>query len=592
MLTFSKFYQIYLHVLEEGVKARTERYMQMFGKVLEQDDTLSKNLNDIVQRSIGVLKKDNIVVWFLKSVRTSILKELTRADSFPTQQINLARQTLNSLEHYLSLPINKIQRYDYRDGVTEALLKFRDWESEWKTDREQWIDITDELVDGSISELIKFDDGFVWFDLDRRSCKIEGGAMGHCGNTASARDTDTVLSLRKVVKQGGRVFARPSLTFILNDNSTLGEMKGRANEKPNPKYHPHILKLLTYKVNTSSRGDGEDYLIKRIVGGGYAADNNFDISDLSEEQSEMLFRLRPELFKFRELSEERQQKIRELRPDLLPFTEKVKLGLMGEDDIKREIANLFISGSGGGHAQYSTPEEIMAKIQLKDNFIYYRVWENWNELVDTYQPPNLYSYGDYISGDKNLTEDMDYRAPEEDLIDLLERVMGNNVVNFRIMEAVKEWITEYPDLLEELDIDPSDITIKDVYTLLKVNDPDTIDTLRDAIRAGYESGTYSQLVKYFKSGIESLIFIPQETDVLSDTIDHSFSVVFENSDHWYDSPLLAKFSIDSIGLSIEHDSDPFDPDPEIEGDMDVPYYGFDDYDSEAAIDYFTQELRI
>ena len=79
------------------------------------------------------------------------------------------------------------------------------------------------------------------------------------------------------------------MTFILQGDGSLGEMKGRSNNKPKEDYHPYILSLLKAKV-------GGEYLVKNIRGGGYAPENNFDLEDLSDENLETLFKEIPELF--------------------------------------------------------------------------------------------------------------------------------------------------------------------------------------------------------------------------------------------------------------------------------------------------------
>jgi hypothetical protein len=99
----------------------------------------------------------------------------------------------------------------------------------------------------------------------RTYCKREGDAMGHCGNAPSAKVGDRVLSLRKDMGNGN---FRPSLTFILGADGYLGKMKGRANEKPNPKYHDMIVALLLQPE------------INGCKGGGYAAHYNFTLLDL------------------------------------------------------------------------------------------------------------------------------------------------------------------------------------------------------------------------------------------------------------------------------------------------------------------------
>lgn len=129
-------------------------------------------------------------------------------------------------------------------------------------------------VPDTAKKMVDFGDGWAWWDLGKQHCREEGDAMGHCGNMGSPKEGDSVLSLRKESVIGNKKFYEPHVTFIRNGN-TIGEMKGRANEKPNPKYHKKIVSLLN---------SGPFY----PRGGGYAPKNNFSLEDLSPELKETL----------------------------------------------------------------------------------------------------------------------------------------------------------------------------------------------------------------------------------------------------------------------------------------------------------------
>ena len=120
--------------------------------------------------------------------------------------------------------------------------------------------------------ILSFPDGYSWVDLEKSYCDKESESMGHCGNRGGPR-SDTILSLRD--KQN-----IPHLTFILN-NGNLGEMKGRANEKPATKYHKYIIELLKLPI------------IKNVKGGGYKPENNFCLTDLKQEELDELLRSKP-----------------------------------------------------------------------------------------------------------------------------------------------------------------------------------------------------------------------------------------------------------------------------------------------------------
>lgn len=103
--------------------------------------------------------------------------------------------------------------------------------------------------------------------------------MGHCGNSFGSYE-QRILSLRREAGNGKWV---PHLTFVLEPNGYLGQMKGRGNDKPAPKYYPYIVKLL------------ENPIIKGIQGGGYEPDTNFSLSDLPKDEYTRLIEKKPEL---------------------------------------------------------------------------------------------------------------------------------------------------------------------------------------------------------------------------------------------------------------------------------------------------------
>lgn len=122
--------------------------------------------------------------------------------------------------------------------------------------------------------ILSFPDGYNWVDLEKSYCEKESSSMGHCGNRGGS-GSDTILSLRDSKNI-------PHLTFILN-KGVLGEMKGRNNDKPQPKYHPYITELLRLPI------------IKSVKGGGYKPENNFKLSDLKADQLQSLLKFKPEL---------------------------------------------------------------------------------------------------------------------------------------------------------------------------------------------------------------------------------------------------------------------------------------------------------
>ena len=157
---------------------------------------------------------------------------------------------------------------------TELSSRLEQAEREWK--QKQAEEIEPEPDDKIIIDYGKY----AWVKLDREYCEIEGRAMGHCGNTGAPSGGDRILSFRSKV---GETKQKPHLTFILDQNGYLGEMKGRGNDKPSEKYHPYIIDLLQ-----------KDF-VKGIKGGGYLPENNFEMEDLDDDVAEKLIDAKPAL---------------------------------------------------------------------------------------------------------------------------------------------------------------------------------------------------------------------------------------------------------------------------------------------------------
>lgn len=314
---------------------------EKFGRILknaenfEGEKSIAEEINHIIDWAIKTLKREDRILWFLRSVKAILytdtseeidrfselmkagkLREILGDKESINAEWNKAVPTwlqktpahneimhrklalydliafINELEqeliHFLSLGIPKIDNFRFENQKWEDIKRdFRQYEKEWAEKQKQWINVTDELREGKIEPIVVFDDNFRWFNLKRYGSQEEGKAMGHCGN-CGGRPDDTILSLRKLKKEAGKIWARPSLTFILHKDGSLGEMKGRGNNKPKEIYHPYILSLLKAKV------EGE-YLVKDIKGGGYLPENNFSLKDLPEKTLESLLRERPEL---------------------------------------------------------------------------------------------------------------------------------------------------------------------------------------------------------------------------------------------------------------------------------------------------------
>lgn len=165
--------------------------------------------------------------------------------------------------------------WDPKDDSFGLEIKLNKAETEWKAAKQQ-------VLKAKPEDKIIIDYGkTAWMILPRAYCDDEADAMGHCGNSASYRTGERILSYRTKETEDGSW--RPHLTFILDKDGNLGEMKGRNNNKPDAKYYDVITDLLL------------NPLVKGIKGGGYNPENNFDIWNLSTKQLLSLFDKKPEL---------------------------------------------------------------------------------------------------------------------------------------------------------------------------------------------------------------------------------------------------------------------------------------------------------
>ncbi len=295
-----------------------DRYRQFFAGLPTTDINIGRRVTNALSWSMGTLKRRDRIEWFLRWTRfemdhnlyttnhnTDIARKFqSRIQTFcqkMNMDVNAAmgfasvvsnREFRTQVEHYLSLEIHGIDSVIWdKQSPTALLIEFKDAEEEWQENQEQWIDMD---VDNTDAELImEFPDGFAWWNLNKPYCSIEGEAMGHCGNAAARNGT--VLSLRhKEIRPTKTATGtekkemwRPVATFIYHENTgSLGEMKGRANIRPEPKYHPYIVALLKHDM------------IKSIRGGGHAPGENFSLAHLEREQKDELLKEKPRLAGF------------------------------------------------------------------------------------------------------------------------------------------------------------------------------------------------------------------------------------------------------------------------------------------------------
>lgn len=266
----------------------------------------------IINRAESALVKTDRISWFLRLWKIAYLDRLSQKfpDTISPDYVEklvhdysrrsgmMARDVhaaaflvsepsfLYDLQHLLTLPIPAIQRqqFSYKDAPDDIIRNFEHEEKEWRKRSKGAFEDPDATL------LIRFPNGLAWYDLGRPSCEREAEAMGHNGNGHRSTSSDTILSLRESVPQAdGRVLFKPVLTFVIDEDGMLGEMKGRFNQKPGREYHNEIVELLRHPM------------VQGIKGGGYKPENNFSLQDLDEETRQELLDEKPSLRGLREL---------------------------------------------------------------------------------------------------------------------------------------------------------------------------------------------------------------------------------------------------------------------------------------------------
>jgi hypothetical protein len=263
--------------------------------------------------AIDALSREDRIVWYLRRVQMAIFRDfINLTDGIEDPQIANIHKFYNKKKyqfmtqngiaghtdyendlsvsrssdfreasrHYLSQPIPEINRYEFTGKSWSTIQDdLGQLESDWKSRQDRMIHVgrDNEYSNEYMTKFMDFKDGYAWFEWGAAYCPQEARSMGHCGNSPRMSTDDTILSLRKEDRHDGEIFHTPYLTFILNGDHWLTEMKGRNNEKPQSRYHKYIIPLLL------------DDRIEGIIGGGYMPENNFSPYDLDEVTREELF---------------------------------------------------------------------------------------------------------------------------------------------------------------------------------------------------------------------------------------------------------------------------------------------------------------
>lgn len=219
-----------------------------------------------------ILKKDEKIVWWMRIVQASLNDTIDRQlGGYESSDLQRIRQ---DIEHYFGYQEQAIHDYQFgKQTVFQVLQGLAKIEDDILDNQERTQPVTPKQGDYA---LIEFPGDMAWWFVDRAYCPDEGRSGGHCGNVTGQHIKDQrILSFRK----NGQVL----LTFILETNGDLGEMKAKFNQKPQEKYHPYITSLLLHDF------------VKGIKGAGYLPEMNFSIFDLDENNIKKIEELKPKL---------------------------------------------------------------------------------------------------------------------------------------------------------------------------------------------------------------------------------------------------------------------------------------------------------
>ena len=561
-------------------EAAKDRFAQMFTNLTPMFAEIGKErefeteVNNEISWAMRVLRKQDKITWYLRFVKVGLLGRMSdAASSDPDEEVRqnaytmflstftkaleqlmrkmgisddhqmrmivnnvLTRGFKQKMEHYMSLELPAIEAYTFSNQTPDQIIA--DWtpvERAWQQKANALIDINRE----GLETVIKYPDGSEWVNLNKSFCDIEAKAMGHCGNTASYTEDHTILSYRTLEDTEKGDMWKPRLTFVLDtSNGLLGETKGRANQKPDKKYHNVIIDLL------------KNPLVKGIKGGGFEAQNNFHLEDLPEETVEALVDEKPGLATMR-------------------FDYK-KRGMTKE--LLGRIEAAWDDANAGSFPEYKNKAFLEPTSEDINGFVKYHGGDQAEWVADI------------LSGEKDL-EGAGYggygNLPVDTLWDELP---------LKIQQRVGKWLIDnHPDEVEEWkehndkDFDGTDP--RDTWTIIEEDNIEEVtNALERAMETGHQYGTELEMYNSLKDWLNDL---PNDREM-------SVSLHPGIEKDW-DSPQFLQIPEETMidVVSEYHDE------LEHAGDlgsffeftkMDAPYNGWDGYDEKAAIERAEEEL--
>jgi hypothetical protein len=557
---FSKF------IIKPHLFENKQQYKQIMDTVVSADLIDQSTANSVLGQAKQLLKRADRIIWWLRWWRISTVHEVIARKISQEERTAVApvsdaekRESEEKINEYKQL-FKKLTKKDFDSIEKYSLRTFLNWldlveisnhwaamfeqspqvnQVEWEANltptelirrlqeaEEEWEQKQEQELEPEPDDQIIIDYGkYAWVKLDREYCDAEGKAMGHCGNTGSPQKGDRILSFRSKV---GETKQKPHLTFILDKDGYLGEMKGRGNDKPSEKYHPYIIDLLQ-----------KDF-VKGIKGGGYLPQNNFSLSDLDDEQRKALIEQKPQLGTSYDI----------LKADGSPserFYEKLEAELDAYDvfyfDINTKTHQIILDGE----------ESSAADLDIINKNVETNVIDTASKLMTGDMiGPEIYDYPrDYIKMIMDNVADDLYQSLDSNYKSQIEKFVKEN----------------YSD-----DVDWDEDSLEEIVS--------NVDELKSAFMSatltGRELGDEAEMISDFKGWMD-------RNEVQYNRDNQKFYFTLSSSE-------ISEFIHDAIEAGAEDDVGDYIGEQIDIDRFDEPYGGWDGFDTDAAKERLREEL--
>lgn len=398
------------------------------------------------------------------------------------------------------------------------------------------------------TRLLELPNGSCWFDLHRHWCPIEGEIMDHDGNEFG-QHTHNLYSLRTPdPDHKGQWFSLLTATVEAATN-TLICVSGYGAEKPDEAHHSELVALLKLDCIKDLNIDDES--------------DSFVLSDLEDSTRHALCREKPQLF----YAYDQYCAFGEINSTVI-------------EQLKRELGNQFKTLNQDGQTQYA--------IQLNRG-------DDIKELATRYSLDNLSNYAETLVDGFIECFDAQIDHHDDDIKTALSTLYTEPAQAKTVSQLKRYLITHYSETLEEenWDIDSPDT----VYNLYEYhNDHLLMDTFNRTVQAGEDAGTNDQLFDAYRKMLEnSADFIEgawfeQESPDSQWTLYISPQGLFHViktclEEDWVELDYSQK-NLDDIANYYIHEMDGLDG---LE-DLEIPYYGFNDWNQDAAAEMLQEIL--